>query len=558
MKLTGAQILVQSLLEQGVDVLFGYPGGSVINIYDALDEQRDKVRHILVSHEQGASHAADGYARSTGKTGVALATSGPGATNLVTGIATAYLDSVPMVAITGNVTRPLLGRDSFQEVDIVGVTVPVTKHNFFVNDIDQLADTVKKAFVIANSGRPGPVLIDIPKDITIQSAEYVPAGKFEERPLLQPEETALRDAAQLIEESKKPFIYFGGGIVSSNANDALLRLAKKMSAPMASTAMARACVRYDEPLYLGMMGMHGTPVSNYAAAECDLLICVGARFSDRATGDKNKFASHSKIIHIDIDVTELGKNIPTFLDVVGDARLALEALEQCVAQQDHSAWLQEIKQFAIEHPMPKEDDGDIANPQDVLDAIYDVFGEEAIIVTDVGQHQMITAQHYKFTQPRSFLSSCGLGTMGYGMGAANGAKVAHPERPVVLVTGDGCFHMNMNELAVSVTENLPIVVVIMNNGVLGMVRQWQNLFHGQRHSSTTLNRKTDYVKLAEAFGAEGLRIKNAADIKPILQQASQANGPVVVDCIIPKDEGAFPIIPPGKTMDDIIYDYSDI
>lgn len=554
MQKTGAEILVASLIEQEVDVVFGYPGGTVIDVYDALDKRNDEITHVLASHEQGAAHAADGYSRSTGKTGVVIATSGPGATNLVTGIATAYLDSIPMVAITGNVARPLLGRDTFQEVDIVGVTVPVTKHNFFVNDIDKIAQTVHEAFMIANSGRPGPVLIDIPKDIFINSTEYTEAGKFKNRPLVEPEISDIEKAIELINESQKPIIYFGGGVISSDSCDELLKFAQKINSPLTSTMMGKSVLRYDEPLYLGLIGMHGTPVSNYAVDQSDLLVCIGARFSDRVTGDKSRFASHAKIIHIDTDISEIGKNIPAYLGVVGDAKLVLQAFIDKAEPNNHSEWLSELNQYSSRYPLPTKMSGSSVSSHDVLESVRVIFGDDTIIVTDVGQHQMTTAQHYKFTKPRSFLSSCGLGTMGYGMGAAVGAQVGNPDSPVVLVTGDGCFHMNMAEFAVAVTNDLPIVVIIMNNGVLGMVRQWQSLFYGKRYSNTTLNRKTDYVKIAEAFGGVGLRIESTQDIFPVLKQAKESGRPVIVDCVINKNEGVFPIIPPGKAIGDAIYE----
>ena len=555
MQMTGAEILIASLIEQEVKIVFGYPGGTVIDVYDAMDKRSGEITHILSSHEQGAAHAADGYSRSTGKTGVAIATSGPGATNLVTGIATAYLDSIPMVAITGNVARPLLGRDTFQEVDIVGVTVPVTKHNFFVNDIEKLAETVREAFVIANSGRPGPVLIDIPKDIFAGSTEYVPAGKFEKRPLSPLRMEYVDEAVKMINEAKNPVIYFGGGIISAGAGDELLEFARKIDSPMTSTAMGISVLRYDEPLNLGLVGMHGTPVSNYAIDRCDLLLCIGARFSDRVTGDKSRFASHAKIIHVDTDLSEVGKNIPTHLNVVGDAKLVLQAFLDRVETNSHGEWLNELEQYDQKYPLPtKMSNSDSVSPQDVLEAVRVIFGDDTIIVTDVGQHQMTTVQHYKFTKPRSFLSSCGLGTMGYGMGAAVGAQMGNPDSPVVLITGDGCFHMNMAEFAVAVTNDLPMVVIIMNNGVLGMVRQWQSLFYAQRYSNTTLNRKTDYVKIAEAFGGVGLRISSTQDIFPVLREAQSCGKPVIVDCVISKNEGVFPIIPPGKAIGDAIYE----
>jgi len=553
MEKTGAQIIIETLVEQGVDVVFGYPGGTVINIYDALYDARDRLRHVLTSHEQGAAHAADGYARSTGKTGVVIATSGPGATNLVTGIATAYLDSIPLVAITGNVTRENLGRDSFQEVDIVGVTVPITKHNFFVKDIQALAQTIKDAFVIANSGRKGPVLIDVPKDITVMATDYFPVGRFKPREAKRPHPSTLDDAAQLIMESERPLIYFGGGVISCGAEESLQRFSRNIHAPLATSAMGLSAVPYSFPLYLGLIGMHGTPVANKAASLCDLLIVVGARFSERVTGEKSKFATGAKILHIDIDASEISKNMPAYSHIVGDAGEILRELMDRIPQQDNTPWTHQILDFRAKHPMPQNAMPRGIDPRLVLASIQQRVPEDAIITTDVGQHQMITCQHYRFTKPRTFLSSCGLGTMGYGMGAAVGAAVGNPQTRTVLVTGDGCFHMNMAELAVAVTENLPIVVVIMHNGVLGMVRQWQKLFFNQRYSNTTLNRKTDFVKIAEAFGAKGLRLTENDSIDETIEAALREKGPVVIDCIVSENEDVFPIIPPGGTEEDMIF-----
>lgn len=552
MEKTGAQIVAETLIEQGVDVVFGYPGGTVINLYDALYDVRDRLRHVLASHEQGAAHAADGYARSTGKTGVCIATSGPGATNLVTGIATAYLDSIPLVAITGNVTRENLGRDSFQEVDIVGVTVPITKHNFFVKDVSKLAQTIQDAFTIANSGRKGPVLIDIPKDVTIETAEYFPVGKFQPREPKQPKPAYLDEAARMLLEARRPLIYFGGGVISCGAEEQLMELAKRLGAPLASSAMGLSAVPYDFPQYLGLIGMHGTPVANRAAGSCDLLVVVGARFSDRVTGDKSKFATGARILHIDVDESEISKNMPAYRFVVGEAGQVLQELLYRVPRQDNAPWLQELMEYKEKYPLPVNACPDGIDPREVLSELQKSVPGDTIIATDVGQHQMITAQHYRFTHSRTFISSCGLGTMGYGMGAAVGCAVGNPGRRVVLITGDGCFHMNMAELAVAVTEKLPIVVVVMRNGVLGMVRQWQKLFFDRRYSATTLNRQTDFVKLAEAFGAKGLRLERGEDIPAVLSQALAAEGPVVVDCVLSANEDVFPIIPPGGSEQDMI------
>ncbi|MDR2655178.1 MAG: biosynthetic-type acetolactate synthase large subunit [Oscillospiraceae bacterium] len=553
MKLTGAQIVIESLIEQGVEHIFGYPGGSILNIYDALYSRSDKIRHVLSSHEQGAAHAADGYARSTGKVGVVFATSGPGATNLITGIATAYLDSVPMVAITCNVTKELLGRDSFQEVDISGVTVPITKHNFFAKDIETLADIIRQAFVIAGSGRPGPVLIDIPKDVTAESCEYVPAGRYKKRPNPIIKKDEIDKAVGLINDSRKPCIYYGGGVISSGASESLQAFAKKILAPLAPSAMGLSAAPYTNPQYLGMIGMHGTPAANEAANGCDLLITVGARFSDRVTGDKSKFAKHAKVLHIDIDESEISKNIKAFAHITGDADEVLRLLLERAEEKTDNSWLRYIQEYSKQAPLPdnlSEDDSVVM--QDVIAGIHRRTAENTVIVTDVGQHQMITAQRYPFLHPRTWLSSLGLGTMGYGMGAAIGAKIGNPEKPVVLISGDGCFHMNMNEFAAAVTENIPIKVFVMSNGVLGMVRQWQTLFYGKRYSSTILSRKTDIVKFAEAMGGTGFRINKKSEISEVVKQALAADGPVIVDCVIDKDESVYPIIPPGKTPKDAI------
>ena len=495
MKMNGSQILIQALIDQGVDTIFGYPGGSVLNIYDALYERSEDIRHIITSHEQGAAHAADGYARSTGKCGVCLATSGPGATNLVTGIATAYMDSIPMVAITGNVPNDLLGRDSFQEVNITGITMPITKHNFIVQNVEDLAAVVRKAFVIANSGRKGPVLIDIPKDVTAAHSEYVKLPRYRIRKLPKVDDVVFEQALEVIRRAERPMIYAGGGIISSNATRELMNFSRHMDIPICCSMMGLGSVPYDYDLYMGMLGMHGTPVSNYATLNTDLIIAIGSRFSDRVAGNREEFGREAKIIHFDIDASEISKNVASDISIVG---------------------------------------------------------EDAIIVTDVGQHQMIMAQYYQFSRPRSWISSCGLGTMGYGMGAAIGAKVANPHRPVILVTGDGSFHMNMNEMAAAVSANIPIVVLVFNNHVLGMVRQWQTLFYDHRYSHTTIDRQTDFVKLAEAFGGKGLRIQTRHDIKGVMKEALSSRVPCIVDCWIDKDDCVYPIIPPGKSGKDII------
>lgn len=552
MKMNGSQILIQALIDQGVDTIFGYPGGSVLNIYDALYERSEDIRHIVSSHEQGAAHAADGYARSTGKTGVCLATSGPGATNLVTGIATAYMDSIPLIAITGNVSNDLLGRDSFQEVNIAGITMPITKHNFIVQHVDDLAAIVRKAFVIANSGRKGPVLIDIPKDVTAAVTEYVKLPRYRIRKLPKVDDEIFEQALDEIMKAKRPMIYAGGGVLSSNATKELLKFSKHMDIPISCSMMGLSSVPFDYDLYLGMIGMHGTPVSNYATLNTDLIIAIGARFSDRVAGNREEFGKNAKIIHFDIDASEISKNVATDISIVGDARYILKKMIQRMPETKHKEWTDTLKDFKTKVGLPTSKEGDGVDPRDLATTLHKIVGEDAIIVTDVGQHQMIMAQYYQFSRPRSFISSCGLGTMGFGMGAAIGTKVANPNRPVVLVTGDGSFHMNMNEMAVAVSENIPIVVLIFNNTVLGMVRQWQTLFYEHRYSNTSIDRKTDYVKLAEAFGAKGFRIHNRYEIENVMKEAIKSKVPCIVDCMIDKDDCVYPIIPPGKSGKDII------
>lgn len=553
MQMTGAQILIQSLLDQGVEVVFGYPGGAVLNIYDAMYERQNDLLHIVSSHEQGAAHAADGYARSTGKTGVVLATSGPGATNLVTGIATAYHDSVPLVAITGNVSTGLIGRDSFQEVDIVGITNPITKHNYIVKDVEDLARIVREAFVIANSGRKGPVLIDIPKDVTAQKTEYQKQSLFEPRKYPAPSEKDYQTALDAIQQAKRPLIYAGGGVVFSDASTQLVSFAHKIGAPVCVSMMGITSMSYDDPLYLGMIGMHGTVTANIAARDCDLLIAVGSRFSDRVAGNREKFAANAKILHIDIDPCEISKNICAGLSLLGNAREVLSELTVRAEQRDNTQWIHDLLEHKAYHALPTAVNEEELTPRDILSKLQGCAGDDAIVVTDVGQHQMLTAQCYPFTLPRTFISSCGLGTMGYGLGAAIGAKVGSPNKPVVLITGDGSFHMNLNELAVAVSQNLPVVILVMNNGVLGMVHQWQKLFYNQRYAYTEINRATDFVKLAESFGAVGFRLTQPQDIDQTLSKAFAANKPCVVDCIIDRKERVYPIIPPGGTEADMIY-----
>ena len=550
MKLTGAQIIIEALVEQGCDRVFGYPGGQVINIYDELYKNRDRIKHIITAHEQGAAHAADGFARATGKTGVVIATSGPGATNLVTGIATAYLDSVPMVAITGNVPCSLLGRDSFQEVDICGITLPITKHNYIVKDVNDLADTLREAFRIAKSGRPGPVLVDIPKDVQVSSCDFenaVIAPPFES-PKADSED--ITKAAEMIAASNKPYIYCGGGVISSGASREVIDFAELIDAPIGCSMMGVSAVPTSNKRFLGMQGMHGHYASSMAQAEADLVIAIGARFSDRATGNKDVYVRNCNILHIDVDAAEIDKNITTQLGINGDVKETLRKLISAVSPANHPAWNAEIDKFK-ENEASFETKSDIMTPYDVIDTVNAKMPEDAVIATDVGQHQMWVAQRYRFEKPRTFVSSGGLGTMGFGMGAAIGAYIAS-EKPVVLFTGDGSFGMNLNELATAVSCNVPLIVVIMNNGVLGMVRQWQTLFFNKHYSNTTLCRQTDFVKLAEAFGAMGFRAADTDELAKALDEAIAAKRPAVIDCTISKDEFVLPMLPPGGSIDDII------
>ncbi|MCQ2468215.1 MAG: biosynthetic-type acetolactate synthase large subunit [Ruminococcus sp.] len=562
MKISGAKIVVETLIEQGCDTVFGYPGGQVINLFDELYLCRDRITHILTAHEQGAAHAADGYARATGKVGVVIATSGPGATNLVTGIATAHLDSVPIVAITGNVPCELIGRDSFQEVDIVGVTMPITKHNFIVKDINELADTLRMAFKIAKSGRPGPVLVDIPKDVQKALCEYEPNKQpVIPYPLIFADEEKLRQAAELINEAERPYIYFGGGIINGKASSALMAFADKTDAVMGCSLMGISAVPSDNPRLLGMQGMHGHYASSVAQDEADLVITLGARFSDRATGNKSRYAKNFRIIHIDIDGAELNKNIPANLAIRGDINDALQRLTALVDEKKHPAWSERIAELRQEEQKRIESAAEITRknnnysddtltPYSIIDIISSHAGDSTI-VTDVGQHQMWTAQRYPFTKPRTFLSSGGLGTMGFGMGAAIGAAAATGRRSV-LFTGDGSFGMNLNELATAVSQGTPLVTVIMNNGVLGMVRQWQTLFFDRHYSNTTLDRRTDFVKLAEAFGAKGIRVSTASELEKAASEAFADGGTYVIDCTVNSDEFVLPMLPPGGSIDDII------
>lgn len=550
----GSEILIDALVEQGVDTIFGYPGGAVLNIYDALYKNSDRIHHILTAHEQGAAHAADGYARSTGKVGVCLATSGPGATNLVTGIATAYMDSIPMVAITGNVGTSLIGRDSFQEVYIAGITMPITKHNFVVRHVEELADTVREAFRIAQSGRPGPVLIDIPKDVTAATTEFIPKSRVEVHETYDISEEQLKTVADMIGKAERPFIYYGGGVEISDAGSELLALMRKAEIPSAHTMMAIGCVPDDDELSLGMIGMHGTVSADWAVERSDLLICIGARFSDRVATNTGHFAPGARIIHVDIDAAEINKNIDTTYSVVSDAKTFLEKVLPYVKENKHTAWLAQIAEWRQKLDYRAKDDESVIHPHQLLRTVAEETPEDTIIATDVGQHQLWSAQYNGRRHPRQFLTSGGLGTMGFGYGAAIGAQTAFPGRTVVHITGDGSFHMNLNEICTAVSYRLPIITVIMNNRVLGNVRQWQTMFYGSRYSQTDPHRKTDYVKLADAFGAVGYRASNIAELREALRKAQQSDGPVLIDCQIDKDERVLPMIPAGGTIDDLVTD----
>ena len=555
MNLTGSEIVIECLKEQGVDTVFGYPGGTILNIYDAL-YKHGEIRHILTSHEQGASHAADGYARATGKVGVCMATSGPGATNLVTGIATAYMDSIPVVAITANVGTPLLGRDSFQEVDIAGVVMPITKHSFIVKDIKTLADTIRRAFYIAKSGRPGPVLVDITKDVTAAKCEYEP--KTPEAIVRDTEkitEEALKAAAALISKAKKPYIFVGGGAITADASKEIFELAHKIQAPVCDTLMGKGAFPGEDPLYTGMLGMHGTKTSNLGVTQSDLLIVCGCRFSDRVTGNTKNFAKNAKIIQLDIDAAEINKNVLIDVSVVGDLKESLQRLLAMVEPKDHTYWLSQIETMKEKYPLKYEKD--ILTGPYVVEKLYEVTKGDALIVTDVGQHQMWAAQYYKYKEPRTFLSSGGLGTMGFGVGAALGAKLGRPDKTVVNISGDGCFRMNMNEIATAVRNNIPIVQIVLNNHVLGMVRQWQTLFYEERYSNTVLNDAVDFVKVAEAMGAVGIRVTEKEDVVPALEKALALNKPVVIDFFIDKDLKVFPMVPAGANIEDA-FDQEDL
>ena len=556
MMMTGAEIVVACLKEQRVDTVFGYPGGAILNIYDALYKHSDEIRHVLTSHEQGASHAADGYARATGKVGVCIATSGPGATNLVTGIATAYMDSGPIVAITCNVGTSLLGKDSFQEVDITGITMPITKHNFIVKDARDLAKVMRRAFRIAKSGRPGPVLVDITKDATANQAEYI-----EEVPdVILPDTACITDAdleqaATLIREAEKPMIFVGGGAIAADASAELLEFAEKVHAPVCDSLMGKGAFPGTHALYAGMLGMHGTKYANLGVADCDLLITVGSRFSDRVFGNASKFAQHAKVLQIDVDPAEINKNIITSASIIGDVKEVLKRLNPLLDQQNHDAWVAHIEDLKERFPLKYNQEG-LTGPY-IIEEIYRVTKGDAIICTEVGQHQMWAAQYYKYSKPRTLLTSGGLGTMGYGLGAAMGAKIAKPEKTVINVAGDGCFRMNLNELATASRYNIPIVEVVINNHVLGMVRQWQTLFYGGRYSATVLDDKVDFVKVAEGLGCKAVRITKKEEVGPALEEAIAYGGPVVLDCQIDQDDKVFPMVPAGAAIDEV-FDEDDL
>ena len=556
MKLNGSEIIVECLKEQNVDTIFGYPGGAILNVYDALYKHSDEITHILTSHEQGASHAADGYARATGKVGVCFATSGPGATNLVTGIATAYMDSIPVVAITCNVTVPLLGKDSFQEIDIAGVTMPITKHNFIVKDVTKLADVIRAAFRIAKEGRPGPVLIDVTKDVTAAECDYIKeTPKAIERQTDTIKEEDVERAVEMIKASKRPYVFVGGGVIASDASDELARFVKKIDAPVADSLMGKGAFDGTDPHYTGMLGMHGTKTSNFGVSECDLLIAIGARFSDRVTGNANKFAKNAKILHFDIDAAEINKNIHSDASVVGDALEILKRVNAKLEQQDRHEWLEHIHDYEKQYPMAYRKD--CLNGPLIMEKIYELTKGEAIISTDVGQHQMWAAQHYKYKKPRTLLTSGGLGTMGYGLGAAIGAKVGCEDKTVINIAGDGCFRMNMNEVATATRYNIPVIEIIFNNHVLGMVRQWQDLFYGKRYSATVLDDCVDFVKVSEGMGAKGYRVQTIEEFEAALKDAMALNIPCVIDCLIDREDKVFPMVSPGAAISEA-FDRKDL
>ncbi|MCI6044040.1 biosynthetic-type acetolactate synthase large subunit [bacterium] len=556
MQLTGAEIVIECLKEQGVDTVFGYPGGTILNIYDELYKHSDEIHHVLTSHEQGASHAADGYARATGKVGVCLATSGPGATNLVTGIATAYMDSIPIVAITANVGTSLLGKDSFQEIDIAGVVMPITKHSIIVKDVTQLADTIRRAFTIAKSGRPGPVLVDITKDVTALKTEYT----YKEPDFIPPYTSEMREAdidqaVEMINQASKPFVFVGGGAVISGAQDELAEFVHTINAPVTDSLMGKGAFSGEDELYTGMLGMHGTKTSNLGVTKCDLLITIGARFSDRVTGNASKFAKNAKIVQIDVDAAEINKNVQVDCSIIGDVKEVLHELNKKIHPKNHDAWVKEIEEMKEKFPLRYNPDG-LTGPY-VIEELYRVTKGDAIVVTDVGQHQMWAAQYYKFKRPRTLLTSGGLGTMGYGLGAAIGARFGCPDKVVVNVAGDGCFRMNMNEVATAARNNLPLIEIVINNHVLGMVRQWQTLFYGHRYSNTMLEDKVDFVKFAESMGAVGIRVTKKEEVGPAIEKAIELNTTVVIDCQIDCDDKVFPMVPAGAPIEDV-FDEDDL
>lgn len=555
MQLTGSEIVIECLKEQGVDTVFGYPGGTILNVYDALYKHSDEIRHVLTSHEQGAAHAADGYARATGKVGVCMATSGPGATNLVTGIATAHMDSIPVVAITANVNLPALGKDSFQEVDIAGVTMPITKHSFIVKDVNVLADTLRKAFDIARSGRPGPVLVDITKDVTANTAEYTPKKPEQAKKESRYTEEDIDTVISLIEEAEKPFIFVGGGAILSGASNEVRELAKKLDAPVCDSLLGKGAYDGHDSLYTGMLGMHGTKASNLGVSDCDLLIALGVRFSDRVIGNPGKFAENAKIIHIDIDAAEINKNIKTDASIVGDLKEILTKINKKVSKKKHEEWIKHIEAYKEKYPLKYEDEG-LSCPY-FIEELDKATKGDAIITTDVGQHQMWAAQFYQYKEPRTFLSSGGLGTMGYGLGACIGAKLGRPDKTVVNIAGDGCFRMNMQELATASRYNIPIIEVVINNQVLGMVRQWQTLFYGKRYSQTILNDSVDYCKVAEALGCTAYKVTKKEEVLPAIQKALECNGPAVIEVVIHEDDKVFPMVPAGAPISEV-FDGDDL
>lgn len=550
MQLTGAQIVIECLKEQGVDTVFGYPGGAILNVYDELYKHSNEIKHVLTSHEQGASHAADGYARATGKVGVCFATSGPGATNLVTGIATAYMDSVPMVAITCNVGVSLLGKDSFQEIDIAGITMPITKHNFIVKDVEKLADTIRRAFAIATKGRPGPVLVDIPKDVTANTCEYVPVKPEQaKRDTEQIREEDISTAVEMIQKAKKPYIFVGGGAVISEASRELEEFVEKVQAPVCDSLMGKGAYDGRKEKYTGMLGMHGTKTSNLGVSECDLLIALGVRFSDRVIGNASKFAEHAKILQIDVDPAEINKNIMVKACIIGDIKEVLTRLNARLNPMEHKAWLGHIGEYKEQYPLTCHEEG-LSGPY-LVSKVYEKTKGDALIVTEVGQHQMWAAQFYQYKEPRTLLTSGGLGTMGYGLGAAIGAQAANPGKQVINIAGDGCFRMNMNELATAAREKLPLIEIVVNNHVLGMVRQWQDLFYEKRYSATVLDDGMDYVKLAEAMGAEGYRACSREEFDQAFEKALKSGKPVLIDCVIDRDDKVFPMVAPGAAISEV-------